>query len=298
MKNFLDISQLSVESIQHLLQRAKQFKQDGHYPSLAGNHMANLFYENSTRTRASFELAARHLSMSVLNLNMGASSESKGETLEDTVANLAAMGINVFVLRHSEEGIQQHLADVFGQQPIHFINAGDGKHAHPSQAMLDLMTIAEHKADLAGLKIAIVGNIRHSRVANSLQCLFAKMGVGELKLVAPEIWLPEQVHFGQLETSLDEGIRDADVVICLRVQKERLAETEHLDLASYHQHYAVTEARLRQAKADVMVMHPGPVNRGVEIDSEVVDGPRSFILNQVSNGVFMRMAIMEAVLGA
>ncbi|MGQ3892848.1 aspartate carbamoyltransferase catalytic subunit [Legionella sp. CNM-4043-24] len=296
MKHFLEISQLSLDEINRLLQRAMQFKREGHYPSLAGRHMANLFYENSTRTRSSFELAARHLSLSVLNLNLSASSESKGETLNDTIANLAAMGIDLFVLRHTQEGIQQELANTFAQQDIHFINAGDGRHAHPSQAMLDVMTILEHREDLSRLKIAIVGNIRHSRVANSLQCLFAQMGVGELRLIAPCIWQPETVHFGQTGDSLSDGIRDADVIICLRVQKERLAETEHLDLQSYHQQYALTQERLLLAKPDVMVMHPGPVNRGVEIDSEVADGPNSFILNQVTNGVFMRMAIIEALL--
>lgn len=257
--------------------------------------MANLFYENSTRTRSSFELAARHLSLSVLNLSLSASSESKGETLDDTIANLAAMGLDVFVLRHSQEGIQQHLADTFGHQGIHIINAGDGCHAHPSQAMLDWMTITEHKPNPQHLNIAIVGNIRHSRVANSLQCLFKQVGVGELRLVAPQIWLPQQVSFGHTTTSLKEGIDGADVVICLRVQKERLGETEHLDSQSYHDQYALTTRTLAYAKNDVMIMHPGPVNRGVEMDSEVVDGPRSFILEQVKNGVFMRMAIIEAM---
>lgn len=296
MKNFLDISQLSVDQIRHLLQRAKQFKQEGHYPSLAGNHLANLFYENSTRTRASFELAARHLSIPVLNLNLGTSSEHKGETIDDTIANLAAMGINLFVIRHSQEGMQARIAEAFSRQAIHFINAGDGKHAHPSQAMLDLMTIVENKADLSRLKIAIVGDIRHSRVANSLQCLFAKMGLAELWLVAPDAWLPQTVHFGHTTRSLNEGISGADVVICLRVQKERLDDTEHLDIKSYHQNYALTSQTLLLAKPDVMVMHPGPVNRGVEIDSDVVDGAHSFILNQVTNGVFMRMAIIESLL--
>lgn len=294
MKHFLETSQLNTEQIKHLLQRANEFRQHGIFPNLSQHRLANLFYENSTRTRASFQLAANHLSVPVLNLPLSASSESKGELIEDTIANLQAMGIDLFVIRHSKEGIQQSLADRFPDS--HIINAGDGVHAHPSQAMLDLMTILEHKPNLHELKIAIVGNIRHSRVANSLQCLFAHMGVGELTLVAPQIWLPKTIHFGRATTSLKEGIGDADVVICLRVQKERLQEGDFLDIASWRDEYALTEKNLQHAKADVMIMHPGPVNRGVEIDSELVDGPNSYILNQVRNGVFMRAAIIEALL--
>jgi aspartate carbamoyltransferase catalytic subunit len=296
MSHFLEISQLSAQQINRLLQRALSFKHEKLFPSFSGHHLANLFYENSTRTRVSFELAANHLSIPVINLSLAASSENKGELMEDTLANLAAMGIDLFVIRHRQEGTQQRLADKFSNHGIHIINAGDGQHAHPSQAMLDLMTIVENKPNLPQLKIAIVGNIRHSRVASSLQCLFKQMGVGELTLVAPDIWLPETVHYGRTTTSLRDGISHADVVIGLRVQRERLLETEHLDAKLYHDDYALTSATVQYAKPDVMIMHPGPVNRGVEMDSDVVDGPHSFILNQVKNGVFMRAAIIESLL--
>lgn len=295
MNHFLEISQLSRSCIETLLQRALFFKNEKSYPSFSHHRLANLFYENSTRTRVSFELAAQHLSIPVVNLDMAVSSESKGEVIEDTLRNLVAMGIDLFVIRHKEEGVQQMLADSLGDA-VHIINAGDGTRAHPSQAMLDLMTIFENKPNLGQLKIAIVGNIRHSRVANSLQCLFSIMGVKELVLVAPEVWLPNTVHFGSTTTSFKDGITDADVVIALRVQHERLSEHDHMDLQTYRNNYALTRQSLRYAKPDAMVMHPGPVNRGVEVDSDVVDGPQSFILRQVTNGVYMRMAIIESLL--
>ena len=256
--------------------------------------MINLFYENSTRTRVSFELAAKHLGMPVVNLDLQSSSESKGEVIEDTVRTLAAMGVRLFVIRHVQDGLPQRLADMIDSN-IRIINAGDGKHAHPSQAMLDFMTIMENQLEPSQLKIAIVGNIRHSRVANSLQCLSATLGVRELVMVAPKRWQPVTVHYGHVTDSLQDGIKDADVVVCLRVQKERLLSGEELDLAQYHRDYGLTSERLACAKPDVMVMHPGPINRGVEISNDVADGPQSFILEQVKNGVFMRMAILESL---
>lgn len=294
MKHFLEISQCSREELTTLLQRALYFKKNTTYPTYSEFPVANLFYENSTRTRVSFELAAKKLLMPVINLNLQSSSETKGEAIEDTVRNLAAMGIKHFVVRHKEEGLPQRLAKM-GSMAFHVINAGDGTHAHPSQAMLDFMTIIEQKPDLSQLKIAIVGNIRHSRVANSLQCLCAILGVGELTLIAPALWKPLVVHYGSVTHSLREGIADADVVICLRVQQERLTNDEHLDLTLYHRDYALTKNSLKYAKSDAMVMHPGPINRGIEIDSEVADGPQSFILQQVMNGVYMRMAILESL---
>ena len=294
MKHFLDISQLSRQQILALIHRAMQFKHLSAYPCFPEDTVAHLFYENSTRTRVSFELAAKRLSMSVVNLDLHVSSESKGEAIDDTVKTLAAMGIKYFVIRHTQEGLPQRLADTCGDD-LHIINAGDGAHAHPSQAMLDLMTIMERKPDLSLLKIVIVGDIRHSRVANSLQCLFATLGVRELALVAPEAWQPSDVHYGRVTASLYDGITDADVVIGLRVQRERLLASEHLDLGSYRRDYALTSERLEYAKRDAIVMHPGPINRGIEIDSDVADGPQSSILEQVSNGVFMRMAILDTL---
>jgi len=294
MNHFLEISQLNQQQVARLLERSFYFKRAKKFPDLSDYRLANLFYENSTRTRVSFELAATNLSIPVINLDINNSSECKGETIEDTFNTLAAMGINFHVIRHRQEGVQQKLAHQ-AVNTAHVINAGDGKHAHPSQAMLDLMTIIEQKPDIDQLKIAIVGDLRHSRVANSLQCLFALMGVKELALVAPPLWQPQTVHFGSVTDSLADGISGADVVICLRVQKERLADDEQLDWLTYRTHYALTAAALKMAKPDAMVMHPGPVNREVEIDSDIVDGRQSFILQQVTNGVFMRMAIIESL---
>ncbi|WED43604.1 aspartate carbamoyltransferase catalytic subunit [Legionella cardiaca] len=294
MKHFLEISQLARAEIDSLLKRALYFKNSHAYPDYSQYTVANLFYENSTRTRVSFELAAKRLAMTVINLNLQSSSELKGEVVEDTVNNLAAMGIDLFVIRHSQDGLQQRLANQVGDK-IRIANAGDGQHAHPSQALLDFMTIYEQKPDLSQLKIAIIGNIRHSRVANSLQCLCATLGVKELSLIAPDIWQPRTIHFGHVTDSLVAGLQEADVVICLRVQQERLQEHEHLDLETYRQKFALTKETLKFAKTDALVMHPGPMNRGVEIDSDVADGPQSFILQQVTNGVFMRMAILEAL---
>jgi aspartate carbamoyltransferase catalytic subunit len=295
MHHFLEISQLSRSHIDSLLERAFYFKRNKQYPVYTQFSVANLFYESSTRTRVSFELAANRLSMAVINLDLQNSSEAKGEVIEDTIKALAAMGIKLFVIRHAQDQLQQQLAELLKNQ-AHIVNAGDGQHAHPSQAMLDLMTIVEKKPDLSQLKIAIVGNIRHSRVANSLQCACAIMGVGELTLVAPSIWQPSIIHCGRVTSSLHDGIQDADVIICLRVQRERLLKNEHLDLLRYRSEYALTREALNYAKPDAIVMHPGPVNRGVEIDSEVADGSQSCILQQVENGVFMRMAILEAVI--
>lgn len=296
MKHLLDIEQLTHREINGLIQRALHFKHHPIYPRYSHCTLANLFYENSTRTRVSFELAANALGIHVVNLDLHRSSESKGEVIEDTVKNLAAMGIKLFVVRHTQNRLPQALSARCDD--VHIVNAGDGQHAHPSQALLDLMTIVERKPDLNNLKIAIVGNLRHSRVANSLQCISAKLGVGELALVAPTIWQPSVVHYGHVTTSLKEGLADADVVICLRVQQERLSAAEQIDPATYRRDYAITPTSITLAKSDAMVMHPGPINRGVEIDSEVADGPQSFILRQVQNGVYMRMAILETLINA
>ncbi|KTD54999.1 aspartate carbamoyltransferase [Legionella sainthelensi] len=295
MNHFLEISQLSRQQIESILQRSIYFKRHKNYPFYGSSTVAHLFYENSTRTRVSFELAANRLSIPVVNLDLQSSSETKGEVIEDTVRTLAAMGIQFFVIRHEQEGLQQNLADKIGNS-IHIINAGDGTHAHPSQALLDMMTIMEQKPRLDQLKIAILGNIKHSRVANSFQCICAQLGVGELVFVAPELWQPKTLHYGRVTSNLHDGLTDADVVICLRVQRERLLESDHLDLDSFRRDFTLTKDRLDYAKPDVMVMHPGPINRGIEIESEVADGASSFILQQVTNGVFVRMAIFDALI--
>jgi aspartate carbamoyltransferase catalytic subunit len=295
MQHFLEISQLAPQQIESLVERALHFKGRKKYPNYMQHTVAHLFYENSTRTRVSFELAANHLSMPVVNLDLQHSSENKGEVLDDTVRTLTAMGIGTLVIRHKEEGLPQRLANLLGNA-VHIINAGDGVHAHPSQAVLDIMTVMAHKPQLNLLKIAVIGNIKHSRVANSFQCICKVLGVGELVLIAPPIWQPQTTHYGWVTDNLQNGLSDADVVICLRVQHERLMEFEHLDLDFYRAGFSLTKKSLAFAKPNVMVMHPGPINRGVEIDSEVADGPNSFILQQTANGVYARMAILEALL--
>jgi aspartate carbamoyltransferase catalytic subunit len=292
MKHFLDSSQFYRDDIMALIDRAMFFKNNRTYPCYSHIPMVNLFYENSTRTRVSFELAAKQLGMPVINFDLQKSSESKGEVCEDTIKTLGAMGIKIAVIRHVQERFPHLLSELSDGMPI--INAGDGTNEHPSQALLDIMTILEHKSTLEGLKIAIIGNIKHSRVANSLQGMLAHLKPDELVMVAPTLWQPSKVHFGRVTSSLSDGLREADVIICLRVQRERLAVDETIDLARYRRDYALTKTTLAYAKKDAMVMHPGPVNRGVEIDSDVADGSQSYILQQVTNGVFMRMAILES----
>lgn len=294
MKHFLEISQLSPYDIDSLLRRALHFKQAPSYPSYLNTTMVNLFYENSTRTRVSFELAAHKLSMTVINLHSTQSSITKGETLKDTLDNLAAMGIKLVVIRHCKELLQQNFVKKLTN--IQIINAGDGEHAHPSQAMLDLMTIYEKKPNLAMLKVVIIGNVRHSRVANSLQALFKTLAIKELIFVTPDIWQPRQLQFGKVIDSLQEGISAADVIICLRIQQERLLDCERLSLAKYKQEFGLTKKMLKYAKDDAIILHPGPVNRDVEIAGEVINSKQSCILQQVSNGVFMRMAIIDSLL--
>ena len=297
MKHFLDIMQLSREDVTQLLFRANQFKNaEIPLPSYANKQMATLFFENSTRTRISFEIAAKKLGLHVIHFDGARSSQSKGETIDDTMRSLIAMGVELFVVRHSGDQFPHELASKHAHARI--INAGDGCHQHPSQAMLDLMTILSHKNDLSALKVVIVGDIKHSRVAHSLQQLLALMQVKELVLVTPDIWRPIMPTFAHMTSSLREGLSDADVIICLRIQHERLNSGDTFDLAHFRQEYALTESTLTWAKQDALVMHPGPINRGVEIDSSVADGTQSCIFEQVKNGVFMRMAILEALLNS
>lgn len=294
MKHLLDIQQLSPHDVIRLTERAAYFKATADYPRHPNISLATLFYENSTRTRISFELAAKQLGFRTISVDLQSSSESKGEVMDDTFQTLLAMGIQQFVIRHPHNALPALMAKRYGDN-AHVVNAGDGQHAHPSQALLDYMTIVEKKPAFHRLKIAIVGDLRHSRVANSFQSICALMGVGELVLVAPPVWQPEQVYHGRVTASLKDGLDEADVVMCLRIQRERLQEAEQFDLALYRQHYALTQQSFAYAKPDAIVMHPGPINRGVEIDSDIADGPQSVIFQQVQNGVLMRMAILEAM---
>ena len=264
-------------------------------PLLRGKTIVNLFFEASTRTRTTFELAAKRLSADVLNININASATVKGETLLDTLRNLEAMHVDMFVVRHRDSGTAHFIARQV-QPHVSVINAGDGRHAHPTQAMLDIFTIRREKgADFGRLSVAIVGDIAHSRVARSQIHALNILNTGDVRVIAPRTLLPTHVESLGVRVfhDLREGLRDVDVVIMLRLQNERmegaLLPSEH----EYYQLYGLTEEKLSMAKPDVTVMHPGPINRGVEMDSKVADGPRSVILQQVTSGIAVRMAVMS-----
>ena len=268
-------------------------------PLLRGKIIVNLFFEASTRTRTTFELAAKRLSADVLNLNIAASATKKGETLLDTLHNLQAMHCDMFVVRHADSGAAHFIANHVAPH-VSVVNAGDGSHAHPTQAMLDMFTIRRVKGDFYPLKVAIVGDIMHSRVARSQIHALTTLGVTEVRVIGPKTLMPKSVEALGVHVyhDLNQGLKDVDVIIMLRLQNERmqgeLLPSEH----EYFQLYGLTQERLEQAKPDAMVMHPGPINRGVEIESSVADGPRSVILQQVTHGIAVRMAVMSTCLGS
>jgi aspartate carbamoyltransferase catalytic subunit len=270
-------------------------------PLLRGKSVFNLFFENSTRTRTTFEIAAKRLSADVINLNINTSSASKGESLLDTVDNLAAMQADMFVVRHASSGapylIAQHLAAT-QRQHIRVINAGDGRHAHPTQGLLDMYTIRHYKKDFTNLTIAVVGDILHSRVARSQIHALTTLGVPEVRVIAPKTLLPIGVeHMGvRVFNDMKEGLRGVDVVMMLRLQNERMQGALLPSPQEYFKSYGLTPEKLALAKPDAIVMHPGPMNRGVEIDSAVADGKQAVILPQVTFGIAVRMAVM-AMLG-
>jgi aspartate carbamoyltransferase catalytic subunit len=271
-------------------------------PLLRGKAIFNLFFENSTRTRTTFEIAAKRLSADVINLNIGASSTSKGETLLDTVDNLSAMLADMFVVRHAQSGapflIAQHL-DQTGRSDIHVVNAGDGRHAHPTQGLLDLFTIRHYKQEYTGLTVAIVGDVMHSRVARSLIHGLTTLGVPEVRVVAPKTLAPTAVEQMGVRVFHDmrEGMHNADVVVMLRLQNERMKGALLPSAGEFFKNYGLTPEKLALAKPDAIVMHPGPMNRGVEIDSAVADGHHSVILPQVTFGIAVRMAVMSMLAG-
>ena len=303
LKHFLTLEGLSRELLIKILDKTEGFlgvarQAVKKVPLCRGKTVANLFFETSTRTRTTFELAAKRLSADVLTLNIAASSTSKGETLLDTLRNLEAMHVDMFVVRHAESGaahfIAQHVAP-----GVSVINAGDGRHSHPTQGMLDMFTIRRHKGDFSRLTVAIVGDILHSRVARSQLAALRTLGAGEVRIIAPRTLLPAEPEFlgARVFHDLREGVRDADVVIMLRLQRERMRGAMLPSEHEYFQLFGLTEERLATAKPDAIVMHPGPINRGVEMDSQVADGPRSVILEQVSNGIAVRMAVMALCIG-
>ena len=307
----LSLENLPKEILFQILDTAKSFieisnRQIKKVPLLRGKAVFNLFFENSTRTRTTFEIAAKRLSADVLNLDIGRSSTSKGETLLDTIDNLCAMHANLFVVRHASSGapylIVQHLQQT-GRNDIHVVNAGDGRHAHPTQGLLDMYAIRHFKtqqnSDFANLKVAIVGDILHSRVARSDIHALKTLGVTEINAIGPETLLPKYLQEMGVNVfhNMEQGIKDCDVVIMLRLQNERMNGALLPSANEYFRHFGLTPQKLALAKPDAIVMHPGPMNRGIEIHSEVADGNQAVILNQVTFGIAVRMAVMSIVAG-
>ena len=299
-KDLLGIAQLSVEEIQLILDTADALRQVADrpvkkVPALRGKTVINLFFEASTRTRSSFELAEKRLSADILNLAVSTSSVSKGETLLDTARNLESMAPDIIVVRHSSAGAPHMLSKVCRSS---IINAGDGMHEHPTQALLDALTVREVKGRLSDLKIAIIGDIAHSRVARTDTILFHKMGA-QVWVCGPPTLIPwDYDKLGARITGhLEEALEGADVVMMLRVQHERQTEAFLPSTREYYNFYGLTRERMRLAKKDTIVMHPGPMNRGVEIDSDVADAPYSVILDQVANGIATRMAVLYLLSG-
>jgi aspartate carbamoyltransferase catalytic subunit len=300
-KDLLGIRELTVEEINTILETTHSFKEVStrsikKVPTLRGKTVINFFFESSTRTRTSFEIAGKRLSADTINIAASSSSVTKGETLIDTARNLEAMAPDVIVIRHSSPGVPHQLAKLIDSS---IINAGDGAHEHPSQALLDAYTIRERKGRIGGLQVAIIGDITHSRVARSNTHLLTKLGA-QVRVGGPRTLMPP--HFGEIVNenegsltvcnSVEEAIAGADVVMMLRIQRERMNDAYFPSLKEYSIRYGLTLDRLKLANQDAIVMHPGPVNRGVEISSEVVDNARSLILEQVANGVAVRMAIL------
>ncbi len=303
LKHFLTLEGLKKATLQAILDDSKRFlsvhnRATKKVPLLQGKTIVNLFFENSTRTRTTFELSALRLSADVLNLNISTSATAKGESLLDTLKNLQAMNCDMFIVRHGSSGAAEFIARHV-EENISIINAGDGQHAHPTQAMLDLFTIEHFKGNFAQLTVAIVGDILHSRVARSLIHGLNIMGVADLRVIGPRTLMPRQVESLGVHyyDNIEQGLKNCDVVITLRLQKERMDSALIPSEAEYFKRYGLTRKRLKLAKKDAIVMHPGPTNRGVEIEAAVADGPQSVILDQVNFGVAVRMAILSQTLG-
>ncbi len=294
-KDLLGTDELEVGEIDHILDTAESFLEVAarpikKVPTLRGRTVINAFFEPSTRTRTSFEIAAKRMSADAINFGTGSSSLSKGETLLDTVRNLQSMAPDVVVLRHAHPGVPQAVAR---RVEAGVINAGDGSHEHPTQALLDALTIRQHKGKLDGLRVAIIGDIAHSRVVRSNIHLLQRMGANVV-VAGPHTMLPTRPEAlgAEVTASLDEALEGADVVMMLRIQLERQSRKAFPTVREYFAMFGLTNERLERANDDVIVMHPGPMNRGVEISSEVADGPFSVILEQVANGVAVRMAVL------
>ncbi len=299
MQHLIDIASLNSASVLQLFSRTDSLRRQMPPQPLAGTAMVNLFYEASTRTRVALELAGRRLGMDVINVQSQSSSATKGESLIDTFHNLCAMGIRLFCLRHPQVGAPHQLAEV-APDGVHIINAGDGVHAHPTQALLDAYTLREALGEVSGKTIVIAGDLRHSRVARSNIALLNMLGAAEIRLASPEAMKIRPLPPGNLVEfdDLDSAMPGADAVMMLRIQKERISELEIPHGDAYYRQWGLNEKRLALAGADCKVLHPGPVNRGVEIASSVLDGPQSLVLQQVRFGVYVRMAVMLEMLSA
>ncbi len=298
-KHLLTLADMARGDLEALLNRAQHFSEGADSRGrLSGIAVCTLFFEPSTRTRLSFQRAAQRLGADVLNFDAATSSTTKGETDVDTLRNIEAMGVRGFVIRHREDCAVARLSDVV-QPATKLINAGDGRSQHPTQGLLDMLTIRQAKGDdFSKLKIAIVGDIKHSRVARSDLCALRALGATDVRVCAPESLLPdaETLRGCTVEANVDKAVAGTDVVMTLRLQRERMQEGLVSSLEDYHRDYGITLDRMKLARPDAVVMHPGPMNRGIEISDEVADGPQSLILRQVANGVAVRMAVLETAL--
>lgn len=304
LNHLLAIEGLPKRIIERILETAESFvgineREVKVVPLLRGKSIFNIFFENSTRTRTTFEIAAKRLSADVINLDVGRSSTSKGETILDTIANLTAMHADMFVVRHSASGAP-HLIAQHAAPHIHVINAGDGRHEHPTQGLLDVFTIRKYKRDFTRLTVAIVGDVLHSRVARSQIHALTTLGVPELRVIGPHTLLPTDIERLGVRTfsSMEEGLKGVDVVTMLRLQNERMSGALLPSASEYFSRYGLTPQKLALAKPDAIVLHPGPMNRGIEIDSRVADGSQSVILPQVTYGIAVRMAVMAILAGS
>lgn len=302
LRHLLTLDGLPKPLLLEILDRAEHFAGRGEHgrkkvPLLHGKTVVNLFFEASTRTRTTFELAAKRLSADVLNLQVASSSTSKGETLLDTLKTLEAMQADLFVIRHESSGAAHFFAR-HAAPGVGILNAGDGRHAHPTQGLLDVFTIRRHKPDFENLTVAIVGDVLHSRVARSDIAALRTLGTKEIRVVAPRTLIPTGIETlgAKPVYSLDEGLDGADVVMLLRLQRERMGGAFLPSAGEFHRDFGLTRARLARLKPDAIVMHPGPINRGVEIAGDIAYGERSLILEQVTHGIAVRMAVMSMIL--
>jgi len=299
LRHLLTVEGLSRAMLTQILDEATLYAGGGRkLPLLHGKTVVNLFFEPSTRTRTTFELAAKRLSADVLNIQVAASSTTKGETLLDTLKTLEAMQVDMFVIRHEASGAAHFFAR-HAAPGVAILNAGDGRHAHPTQALLDMYTIRQHKPDFSQLRVAIIGDVMHSRVARSDIHALRILGAREIRIVAPRTLIPSGIEAMGVTVynELEAGLQDVDVIMLLRLQKERMVGAFLPSTGEFHRDFGLTRARLARLSPDVLVMHPGPINRGVEIEGEVAYGERSVILEQVEHGIAVRMAVMGMILG-